>query len=118
MLTLVFAMSEPQVHESLEQTLREFASRHRNITKLFNKHCDNVKNIIEHMKIDYDTLSDERKMLIGSYLTMEYSIESAAFFNPSIIPDFDQSYLEEGEMRVILSFRATPASSSFILMTT
>lgn len=107
LLSMIFSMSESQVNESLEHTLREFASRHRNITKLFHKHCNNVKNIIEQMKVDFDDLSDKRKMLIGSYLTMEYSIESAAFFNPSIIQDFDQSYLEEGEMRVILSFRAT-----------
>jgi predicted GH43/DUF377 family glycosyl hydrolase len=38
---------------------------------------------------------------------MEYSLESAALFNPSIVEDFDQSFLEEGEKRVILSFRAT-----------
>ena len=107
LLTLIFGMSESQVRESLEQTLREFASRHRNITKLFHKHCDGIRNIIEQMNMDFDAISMERKLLIGSYLTMEYSIESAAFFNPSIIQDFDQSYLEEGEMRVILSFRAT-----------
>jgi predicted GH43/DUF377 family glycosyl hydrolase len=38
---------------------------------------------------------------------MEYSIESAAFFNPSIVEDFDQLYLEKGEKRIIISFRAT-----------
>lgn len=107
MLTLIFAMSESQVHKSLERTLREFASRHRNITKVFHKHCDSVRSIIEQMNVDFDGISDERKLLIGSYLTMEYSIESAAFFNPSIIEDLDQSYLDEGEMRVIFSFRAT-----------
>lgn len=107
LLALIFAMSERDVCESLEQTLREFAGRHRNITRLFHKHCANIRPLIERMQIDFNTLSQARKMLIGSYLTMEYSIESAAFFNPSIIQDFDQSYLEEGEMRVILSFRAT-----------
>ena len=107
LLTLIFRMSETQARESLEQTLREFASRHRNITRLFYRHCEMVRPIIEKMQVDFSTISDTRKMLIGSYLTMEYSIESAAFFNPSIIPDFDQSYLEDGEMRVILSFRAT-----------
>tara|TARA_R110002049_G_scaffold176559_3_gene343753 strand:- start:315 stop:1676 length:1362 start_codon:yes stop_codon:yes gene_type:complete len=107
MIALVFAMSESEVHEAFEQTLREFAKRHRNITKIFHKHCNNVRNIIEQMQVDFNDISNERKMLIGSYLTMEYAIESAAFFNPSIVQDFDQSYLEEGEMRVILSFRAT-----------
>jgi predicted GH43/DUF377 family glycosyl hydrolase len=38
---------------------------------------------------------------------MEYSIESAAFFNPSIIEDPDQSKLGPDEKRLILSFRAT-----------
>lgn len=107
MLALVFALSEDEVHASLEQTLREFASRNRDITRLFNKHCNNIRGIIEHMKINFDDISEERKMLIGSYLTMEYAFESTALFNPSIVPDIDQSYLEEGEMRVLISFRAT-----------
>jgi hypothetical protein len=46
-------------------------------------------------------------MLIGSYCTMEYAIESSALFNPSIVEDFDQSDLEIGEKRIIISFRAT-----------
>ena len=103
----VAALSEAQVNSSLEQILREFASRHRNISRIFYKHCDHIRHIIEAMEIHYDDLSNERKMLLGSYCTMEYSLESAAFFNPSIIEDFDQSYLEEGEKRVIISFRAT-----------
>lgn len=107
MLTLVFAMSESEVHIVLSQTLREFAYRHRSITKLFMRHFNQVKGIIEQMNVDLNKISNERKLLIGSYLTMEYSIESTAFFNPSIIPDVDQTYLEEGETRVIMSFRAT-----------
>jgi hypothetical protein len=43
-------------------------------------------------------------MLIGSYC-MEYAIESAAIFNPSIVEDFDQSNLEKGEAWLFL--RAT-----------
>jgi hypothetical protein len=48
-------------------------------------------------------------MLIGSYCTMEYALESSALFNPSIVEDFDQSDLE-GEKRIIISFRATGRS--------
>lgn len=57
--------------------------------------------------MDTSKFSEAQKLLIGSYSTMEYSIESAAMFNPSIIEDFDQSFLAKGEKRVILSFRAT-----------
>jgi len=103
----IMALDEKQVSHTLEQTLREFACRHRNISRIFFKHCENIKGIIEGMQINYDGLSDERKLLIGSYCTMEFAIESAAFFNPSIVEDFDQSNLEKGEKRIIISFRAT-----------
>jgi hypothetical protein len=38
---------------------------------------------------------------------MEYSIESAALFNPSIVPHPDQSHLKKGSLRFIMSLRAT-----------
>lgn len=107
MLSRLMAMDDNQVTHALEHTLRQFASRHRNISRIFFKHCANIQPIIEGMQISYAGLSEERKMLIGSYCTMEYSIESAAFFNPSIVEDFDQLYLEKGEKRIIISFRAT-----------
>jgi len=107
LISRVLAMSDLQVNQTLEQTLREFSRRHRNISQNFLKHCSNIRHIIEGMEIKYDKLSEERKLLIGSYCTMEFSLESAAFFNPSIIEDFDQTYLEAGEKRVIISFRAT-----------
>ncbi|MBA4317239.1 MAG: glycosidase, partial [Flavobacterium sp.] len=107
MVSRIMMLDELQVVHTLEQTLREFARRHRNISRIFYKHCENIRGIIEDMQIDYVHLSEERKMLIGSYCTMEYAIESAAFFNPSIVEDFDQSNLEKGEKRVIISFRAT-----------
>ncbi|WP_432221445.1 glycoside hydrolase family 130 protein [Flavobacterium sp. TMP13] len=107
MVSNIMMLDEKQVYNTLEQTLREFARRHRNISKIFFKHCEKIKGLIEAMQINYDGLSYERKMLIGSYCTMEYSIESAAFFNPSMVEDFDQSDLEVGEKRIIISFRAT-----------
>lgn len=107
MVGRIMTLSEKEVVQTLEQTLREFARRHRNISSIFIKHCEDIRYIIENMKIDYEALSNERKMLIGSFCTMEYAIESAAIFNPSIIEDFDQSGLEAGAKRVIISFRAT-----------
>lgn len=107
MVSHIMVLDEKQVTDTLEHTLREFARRHRNISSIFFRHCEKIRDIIEGMQINYDGLSQERKMLIGSYCTMEYAIESAAIFNPSIVEDFDQSGLEYGEKRVIISFRAT-----------
>ncbi len=42
LLSRIFLMTETQVNQALEQTLREFASRHRNISRLFYKHCENI----------------------------------------------------------------------------
>lgn len=107
MISRILMLDDRQIAYALEHTLREFASRHRNISRIFLKHCAHLQGLIERMEIDYARLSDERKMLIGSYCTSEYSIESAAFFNPSIVEDPDQLYLEKEEKRVVLSFRAT-----------
>jgi len=107
MVNRIMALNDKQVIDTLEHTLREFARRHRNISQVFLKHCEKIREIIEGLEFDYASISLDRKMLIGSYCTMEYSLESAAFFNPSIVEDFDQSDLQPGEKRVILSFRAT-----------
>ncbi|MBW8003792.1 MAG: glycosidase, partial [Planctomycetes bacterium] len=103
----VLALSDQEVHDILTQVLRNFARRHRNITKAFEKSFNNIKHIVDEQNGDPNSLSLERRLLIGSYFTHEYSIESAAFFNPSIIEDPNQTNLEEGQKRIIVSFRAT-----------
>jgi hypothetical protein len=103
----ILLMNTQDVNTALEGINREFSRRHRNISNLFMKHYDKAKFLLEKINVNEGSLSEKRKMLIGSYLTMEYSIESAAFFNPSIVEDFDQSDLENGEKRVVISFRAT-----------
>src|SRR5690606_30586879 len=70
------------------------------------RHCEKVEKYIEQAGYDPNDLDEFTRLLIGSYFTHEYSIESAAFFNPSIVEDPDRSNLEEGQQRVIISFRA------------
>jgi predicted GH43/DUF377 family glycosyl hydrolase len=105
-ITKVMAIGEDQVFHILSPILQEYSKRHRNITKILHRHCKKLKLLFESMDIDYKELSLNRRLLIGSYFTHEYSIESAAFFNPSIIEDPDQRELEDGEKRLIISFRA------------
>ncbi|WP_242404032.1 glycoside hydrolase family protein [Formosa agariphila] len=102
----IIGLNEIEVKRELEITFQEFVGRHRNISNIFLKHANNYKNLIQSIGFNYDDFSLERKLLIGSYSTLEYAIESAALFNPSIVEDFDQSFLAEGEKRVIISFRA------------
>ncbi|HUZ17392.1 MAG TPA: glycoside hydrolase family 130 protein [Spirochaetia bacterium] len=103
----VLRLEEESARLLLNQVLREFSKRHRNITKVFEDNFDNIRHTAEEAGVKFNHLSRERKLLIGSYFTKEYSIESAAFFNPSIVEDPYQGGLQEGEKRVIVSFRAT-----------
>jgi predicted GH43/DUF377 family glycosyl hydrolase len=56
---------------------------------------------------DQNQISENRKLLIGSYFTHEYSIEAAGFFNPSMVVHPDQKNMRKEELKFILSFRAT-----------
>src|SRR5690625_3822720 len=102
----VNAMPEQEIEKYFIQVLREFSKRHRNITRIFTRHAKRLHPYFEELHINYNKLDNHRLLLIGSYFTMEYAIESAAFFNPSMVEDIDQSGLEEGQKRVIISFRA------------
>jgi predicted GH43/DUF377 family glycosyl hydrolase len=103
----VMAMSDDEVNIALSQVLRGYARRHRNISMIFETHFKKLDNLFKELKINQTNNNKSRKALIGSYFTMEYSIESAAFFNPSVVEDPDQSELGPDEKRVIFSFRAT-----------
>src|SRR6056297_30124 len=103
----VLAMSEEQTQSALNQVLRGYAKRHRNISMIFDKHFNKLQHLLDEIEINPDNLNPIQKALIGSYFTMEYSIESAAIFNPSIVEDPYQEELGPGEKRVVFSFRAT-----------
>ena len=103
----VLAMPDSEVSNALSKVLRGYSRRHRNISLIFETHFNKLYNLFDELGIKPGKVDQSRKLLIGSYFTMEYSIESAAFFNPSIVEDPDQSELGSDEKRVIISFRAT-----------
>ena len=103
----VLAIPEKVVNIALSQLLRGYSRRHRNISRIFENHFNRLAPIFAKIEVNEEDLSPAQKALLGSYFTMEYSIESAAFFNPSIVEHPDQSEIRSDEMRVIFSFRAT-----------
>src|SRR5450759_4974266 len=74
---------------------------------IFETHFNKLNNLFDELGIKPGNVNQSHKLLIGSYFTCEYSIESAAFFNPAIVEDPDQSELGIDEQRLIFSFRAT-----------
>ncbi|BAU53095.1 glycoside hydrolase family 130 protein [Mucilaginibacter gotjawali] len=102
----VMTLDDDTVFGIVSPLLQEYSKRHRNITRVLDRNCSKLKPLFKELKIDYKKLTDYRRLLVGSYFTHEYSVESAAFFNPSIVEDPDQTELQEGHKRVIISFRA------------
>ena len=79
---------------------REFSARHRDLDSLLLG-----RRVEVHVFTDR-SLSTARRLLIGALFSGEYALESAALFNPSIVPHPDQSGLEPGALRFIMSLRA------------
>lgn len=103
----VLNLSADDAVSALRQVLRDYSLRHRNITRIFEKHFNQVAHLISLAGFNPDMVNQSHKILLGAYFTMEYSIESAALFNPSVVEHPDQSDIVRGEKRVIISLRAT-----------
>lgn len=98
----VLNLSEEQVEKTLDRVITNFSNRHKNIWDAFDKNYNEIKNFIP----PNTPMSNNRRALLGAYFSCEYSIQAAAFFNPSIVPHPDQSGVEEGSLRFIMSFRS------------
>ncbi len=99
----IMSIPEDRVGPLLDEVSEEFSERHQQINDLFLERYEQVR---DWMLTD-EEVSEQRRLLIGSYFLAEYSLESAALFNPSIVPHPDQSDLPKGALRFILSLRAT-----------
>lgn len=99
----VLSLPEPEVEQLLAQVLHDFEGRHVEIQRMFLSRFDEVRSSLP----TDEPLTLSRKLLIGSFFTHEYSLESAAIFNPSIVPHPDQSDVPEGALRFVMSLRAT-----------
>ena len=99
----IMAIPEDRVGPILAEVFAGFSQRHHQIRSLFLQRFEQVRESLAMV----EDLSEQRRLLIGSYFMAEYSLESAALFNPSIVPHPDQSGLSKGALRFILSLRAT-----------
>jgi predicted GH43/DUF377 family glycosyl hydrolase len=104
----ILHMQEDEASNLLHEVLNEFSLRYKNIKTIFTRHFELINYLITEEELII--LSEEKKQIIGSYFTMEYSIEAAALFNPSIVEDPDQRGAGIGQKKVIISFRATGES--------
>ena len=101
----VLSLPETQVDAALSKLMTDFEHRHRRYREILMENYHKIASLVP----DPDAMSVNRKLLLGAYFSMEYSIEAAALFNPSIVPYPGQGCSgQTGEAcRFILSLRAT-----------
>ena len=102
-ISRILSLSKDELENELGSIMEEFNKRHRNLDKFYLNRYEQIQPFIDKRS----SLNQNQKLLIGSYFTMEYSPESAALFNPSMVLHPDQTNLSGNDKRFILSLRAT-----------
>ncbi|MEO7934419.1 MAG: glycoside hydrolase family 130 protein [Chthoniobacterales bacterium] len=97
------SLTEAEIEAQLALVRADFGDRHIDLDKSWLRHFEKVRPLVPAEV----WLSGDRQLFIGALCSGEYALESAALFNPSIVPHPDQTRLETGDLRFILSLRAT-----------
>jgi predicted GH43/DUF377 family glycosyl hydrolase len=97
------SLTEEECERELGGIITDFGGRHLGMNAVWRRHFELVKAHVPQRV----QLSETRQHYIGALFSGEYALESAALFNPSIVPHPDQSALDKGDLRFILSLRAT-----------
>ena len=95
-------LSPDKISGLLKDLLNQFSPNKPLLKEIL---IENYEMAAEHVGLVDENDSDVR-MLIGAYFSMEYAFESAALFNPSMVPAYDQSNAPDGSLAFIMSLRA------------
>lgn len=97
----VLALGNAEMRTELARVTASLTERHHDIARVLLRRFHEVNGLL----ISRCTASDARMLLIGAYFSEEYAFEAAALFNPSLVAHPDQSGVEEGALRFVLSLR-------------
>lgn len=98
----VLALSPDEVTSTLAQVRAGFSARHRDLDATLARRFALLTRWID----DPAAVGPDMRDLLGAYFTHEYAIEAAALTNPSLVPAPDQTGLDPGFLRVVVSLRA------------
>jgi predicted GH43/DUF377 family glycosyl hydrolase len=98
----VLALSNARAKAALADVFEAYAHRHSDIRAVLLK---NFAGATAAMGRSLD-VTEERRLLLGAYFSQEYSLESAALFNPSMVMHPDQKGVAPGAARFVMSLRA------------
>jgi predicted GH43/DUF377 family glycosyl hydrolase len=96
----ILALPSDEVSTRLATVLRDFGDRHRDLERILLANYQ----LVAHNLGNGATPTLEQKLLVGAYVTHEYTLEAAAVFNPSMVPA--PGPLGNGDQPFIMSVRS------------
>ncbi|GLP76676.1 glycosidase [Mycobacterium antarcticum] len=100
-LRRILALDDDDVTSSLNDVVARFEDRHRDLVGTFRRHARELADRLNPA----DELAESRSLLLGAAFTSEYAIEGAALCNPSMVEHPDQSGMNSGTLRFVMSVR-------------
>ncbi len=98
----VWALPEAELPPMLATVLSNHQQRHKDILSVFRQNFAIAMDLLGEPADANET----RRLLLGAYFTLEYSLESVALFNPSMVLHPEQTGVPSGSTRFIVSLRA------------
>ena len=98
----IASLDQLEVESQLKKVFEEFEHRHYNLREAISKYYNRLGEPFNN-----SDFSEEKKLLLGSYFTQEYSVEASVFFNPSIVPFEHPQSADPDTQGFLLSLRAT-----------
>lgn len=97
----VMAFDQPALDAKLELMMDTLGMRHRDVHAHLLRRFDEL----EGLTFTRAQIGDARALVIAAYLSEEFSFESVALFNPSVVAHPDQTGIAAGDTRILLSLR-------------
>ena len=97
----VIALNETELVDEIQRIVVPLMNRHRGVEASLIRRFREVRD-----GLGLHGVSNERAVLVGAYLTQEYTFEAAALFNPSVVAAPLQIGVAEGAVKIIMSLRA------------
>ena len=97
----ILGLDDARLRGELQVFADDLENRHRDVDRLLQRRYEELSGLMT----DRAPATPDQCKLIGAYFSEEFSFESAALFNPSVVPHPDQSGVEAGGLRVLVSLR-------------
>jgi len=97
----ILTLEDAALQDKLKTLTAGLEERYRDVDELLQSRYDELSNLMA----DRAPATPDQSKLIGAYFSEEFSFESAALFNPSIVRHPDQSEVEAGGLRILVSLR-------------